>query len=332
MAATPRTTGRLPDFLIVGAPKAGTSALHAALAQHPQLAMSTVKEPKYFLCGDAPPPLFTGPGDAHSRREWIWRRDDYLDLFEEPGAEVLSGESTPLYLADADARRRIAATVPRARLICVLRDPVDRAYSNWTHLWVDGLEPIPDVVDACLAEPRRVDDGWAPFWRYLGLGRYGEQLAALFELFPREQVLIIRYRDLVDTPSEALDRVFRFLGVRPGVISAIPGDNTRPFVMDGWQTRALSSAVRAGSRLGSAFEPKAWRRVSRPLINALHRRGRAERPALPVDQRQTLLGHFEADLELLEHVTGTSFTDWRSEDSEGAFASRVADQDRPQAS
>jgi sulfotransferase family protein len=214
----------------------------------------------------------------------------------------------------------------------VLRDPVDRAYSNWTHLWVDGLEPIPDVVDACLAEPRRVDDGWAPFWRYLGLGRYGEQLAALFELFPREQVLIVRYRDLVDTPSEALDRVCRFLGVRQGVISAIPGDNTRPFVMDGWQTRALSSAVRAGSKLGSAFEPKAWRRVSRPLINALHRRGRAHRPALPVDQRQTLLGHFEADLELLEHVTGTSFADWRSEDSEGAFASRVVDQDRRHAS
>jgi hypothetical protein len=329
---SPHTTGRLPDFLIVGAPKAGTSALHAALAQHPQLAMSAVKEPKYFLCGDAPPPLFTGPGDAHSRREWIWRRGDYLDLFADPSAEVLSGESTPLYLADADARRRIAATVPQARLICVLRDPVDRAYSNWTHLWVDGLEPIPDVVDACLAEPRRVRDGWAPFWRYLGLGRYGEQLAALFDLVTREQVLVIRYRDLVDTPSQALDRVCRFLGVRPGVISAIPGDNTRPFVMDGWQTRALSSAVRAGSRLGSAFEPKAWRRASRPLIGALHRRGRAKRPALPRDQRRILLGHFEADLELLEQVTGTSFADWRSEDGAGAFATRVADQDQSRAS
>ena len=128
--ATLQTPGRLPDFLIVGAPKAGTTALHAALTQHPQLAMSAVKEPKYFLCGDVPPPLFTGPGDAHSRREWIWRRDDYRDLFPDPTAEVLSGESTPLYLADADARRRIAATIPHARLICVLRDPARTALDS----------------------------------------------------------------------------------------------------------------------------------------------------------------------------------------------------------
>ncbi len=324
--ATLQTPGRLPDFLIVGAPKAGTTALHAALTQHPQLAMSAVKEPKYFLCGDVPPPLFTGPGDAHSRREWIWRRDEYRDLFPDPTAEVLSGESTPLYLADADARRRIADTIPHARLICVLRDPVDRAYSNWTHLWVDGLEPIADVVEACLAEPQRIHDGWAPFWHYLRLGRYGEQLAALYELFPRDQVLVIRYRDVVDAPSETLDRVCEFLGVRPGAVSAIPGDNTRPFVAEGWQTRALSSAVRAGSRVGSAFEPQAWRRVSRPLVKALHRRGRAERPTLTAEQRRTLLDHFRADLDLLEQVTQQSFADWRGETGQGAFASRVADQ------
>ena len=324
--ASLRTTGRLPDFVIMGAPKAGTSALHAALAQHPQLAMSAVKEPKYFLCGDAPPPLFTGPGDAHSRREWIWRRADYLDLFADPSAEVLCGESTPLYLADADARRRIADTIPDARLICVLRDPVDRAYSNWTHLWVDGLEPIPDVVEACLAEPRRIHDGWAPFWHYLRLGRYGEQLGALYELFPREQVLVIRYREVVDTPQKTLDRVCDFLGVRQGAVGAIPGDNTRPFVAEGWQTRALSSAVRAGSRVGSVFEPKAWRRASRPLVRALHRRGRAERPSLTPEQRRTLLDHFHADLDLLEQVTQLSFADWRGETGQGAFAARVAEQ------
>ena len=322
--ASPQIAGRLPDFLILGAPKAGTSALHAALAQHPELAMSPIKEPKYFLCGDAPPPLFTGPGDAHSRREWIWRRGDYLDLFADPSAEVLCGESTPLYLADSDARRRIAATIPQARLICVLRDPVDRAYSNWTHLWVDGLEPIPDVVDACFAEHGRIRAGWAPFWHYLRLGRYGEQLDTLYKLFPRDHVLILRYRELVDTPKDALDRVCGFLGVRQGVVSAIPGDNTRPFIMDGWQTRALSSAVRVGSRLGSAFEPKAWRRASRPLVNALHRRGRTERPELGLTQRRALLAHFEADLDLLERVTEMPFADWRSETGQGAFATRSA--------
>src|SRR6476619_8494664 len=89
--------GRLPDFLIVGAPKAGTTALHAALAQHPQLHLSAVKEPKYYMCGDSPPPAYKGPGDAHSNREWIWQRERYLALFDEAPLGMLCGEATPFY-------------------------------------------------------------------------------------------------------------------------------------------------------------------------------------------------------------------------------------------
>src|SRR3982751_1900715 len=84
--------GRLPDFLLVGAPKAGTTALHAALAQHPELFLSEPKEPKYYLCGDSPPPAYRGPGDAHSNQEWIWQRQRYLDLFASAGAHQPGGE------------------------------------------------------------------------------------------------------------------------------------------------------------------------------------------------------------------------------------------------
>ena len=73
---------RPPDFFLIGAPKAGTSALHAALAAHPHLFLSRVKEPKYYMCGDSPPPAYKGPGDAHSNQEWIWQRERYLDLFD----------------------------------------------------------------------------------------------------------------------------------------------------------------------------------------------------------------------------------------------------------
>ena len=73
---------RPPDFFLIGAPKAGTSALHAALAVHPHLFLSRVKEPKYYMCGDSPPPAYKGPGDAHSNQEWIWQRERYLALFD----------------------------------------------------------------------------------------------------------------------------------------------------------------------------------------------------------------------------------------------------------
>jgi hypothetical protein len=102
----------LPDFCLIGAPKAGTTALHAALATHPQLHLSRVKEPKYFLCGDQPPAPQHGPGDAHSAREWVWKRADYEALFADAPAGTLRGESTPLYLADPAALDRMHADDP----------------------------------------------------------------------------------------------------------------------------------------------------------------------------------------------------------------------------
>ena len=135
----------LPDFFIAGVPKAGTTALHAALARHPALYMSAVKEPKFFLT-DGPPPAQGGPGDAKTYREHVWRRADYEGLFDAASAGQLRGESTPFYLYDLDAQRRLHGLRPDAKLIVVLRDPVERAHSNWQHLRSAALETEADFV------------------------------------------------------------------------------------------------------------------------------------------------------------------------------------------
>jgi hypothetical protein len=313
---------RLPDFLVIGAPKAGTTALHAALAGHRQLYLSPVKEPKYYLCGDSPPPGYKGPGDAHSNQEWIWQRPRYQALFDDAPTDALCGESTPFYLYNRDARRRIATDIPDARLVAVLRDPVDRAYSNWMHLWVDGLEPCADVVEACAHEQERIDAGWAPFWHYRGLGSYGRQLADLFEHFPREQVLLLRYRDLVDQPSETVDRVCRFLGVADQEVSTVPSDNSRPFVSPGPRTRAIGPVIRAGAKAGALLPPQAWRRISRPLVGQLHSRGNRARPRLTTEQRTALREPLLEDIDLLERVTGEDFGTWREHRDGATFAAR----------
>src|SRR6202161_2569308 len=123
----------LPDFFLAGAPKSGTTALHAALARHPSLYMSAVKEPKFFLT-DGPPPRRGGPGDVKTYREHVWQRDDYEALVATAPPGTLRGESTPFYLYDHAAQARIKALIPDARMIVVLRDPTERAHSNWTHL------------------------------------------------------------------------------------------------------------------------------------------------------------------------------------------------------
>src|SRR6185436_11899302 len=150
------------------------------------------------------PPAWRGPGDKHSQQEWIWRADRYFPLFAPAAQHQVRGESTPFYLWSRGAHRRIAEDLPDVRLIAVIRDPVDRAYSNWMHLWSDGLEPESDFVTAVAMEDARRRRGWAPFWRYRSLGLYGKQLAHAHTLFPSEQIHVLRYGDLVEAPEQTL--------------------------------------------------------------------------------------------------------------------------------
>lgn len=310
----------LPDFFVIGAPKAGTTALHAALAQHPQLYLSPVKEPKFFLC-DGPPPDHGGPGDAHSYREWIWRPDDYERLFDDAPAGSRRGESTPFYLSDFAAQERIRAAVPDARLIVILRDPVDRAYSNWAHLWADGLEPIGDFLEACAEETHRREAGWAPFWRYLETGLYGRQLEHLGTLFPREQVHIIRYLSLVEEPAATLDLVTRFLGVDEGVITEVPARNVGGYVPPTPYTRLLSTVFRHGASVGSHFPPQVWRKASMPL-QWLIQRTPQHRPELQPDERASLIDYFVDDIALVEQETGWNLDTWKTYREGGTYSVR----------
>ena len=313
----------MPDFLVIGAPKAGSTALHVALEQHPQLFLSTPKEPKYFLTGGRRPqrPHHRGPGDAHSAQEWMWRRADYERLFDAAPPGTLTGESTPFYLWDRAAHLRIAREAPRAKLIAIVRDPVDRAYSNWAHLRSDGLEPEADFRRACALEDKRACDGWAPFWRYQGLSRYGASLQHLFDVFPREQVHVLRYRQLIDEPTCTLDDIARFLGVEPGLMTTIPGSNMSAWAGPGVVNDGLRYLVRAGAAVGGYLPPRVWRQAQRPLLAALHR-GHPHRPTLPVPIRRELVDRFRDDVALLETLLGRSFQDWLGDSGRGTYAVR----------
>jgi len=312
-----------PDFLIIGAPKAGTTALHSALAHHPQVFMSTPKETKYFLCDQAPPPHWRGPGDKHSQREWIWRRSDYEALFADAPEGAVRGESTPFYLWSTGAHRRIAEALPDVRLIAVVRDPIDRAYSNWMHLWCDGLEPIPDFAEAFGRERERVHAGYAPFWRYRELGLYGEQLQHLYQYVAPERVLVMRYRELIDDPRAAVDRASAFLGISTGHVGEIPSDNARVYVEPSWRTQVLGPVVRGGAWLGQFAPPQVWRRAAPPLIRRLRGSGETHRPLLTQEQRSSLIDVFAEDIALLTRVTGQDFSQWLSPVSRGSFRQRA---------
>jgi Sulfotransferase family len=312
----------MPDFFVAGAPKAGTTALHAALAQHPSLHLSAVKEPKFFLT-DGPPPVQGGPGDSKTYREHVWRRSDYEALFDGAPPGTLRGESTPFYLYSAEAQLRIRAQVPDAKLIIVLRDPVERAHSNWTHLWSAGLDPIHDFLGACAAEDRRIAAGWAQFWHYKKLGLYGAQVEHLYSVFPREQVFLLRYHTMVEDPPGTLDKICAFLGVETGLLSDMPRENVTAHPDRTLRHRSMSRILRVGTLLPRSAGAAVTDRLERRL-----QQGGAPRRPLTWEQRRALIPYFEADIKLLEMLTGEDFSNWQlpRHDSGGLVGARPVGQ------
>jgi hypothetical protein len=196
----------LPNFLVIGAGKSGTTSLYRYLAQHSDVFMSPVKETNWFA--------YEGQGD--SLRYPIRTRDAYERLFEGVAAERAVGEASPQYLKSTVAAERIAAALPGVRLVALLRHPVDRAYSSYLHSLRDALER------------RGVEEALQPGSRYVELGLYHPQLSRYFERFDRSRIKVILYDDLAADPAAVMRDLYAFLGVDESFPSMLRPATTRP--------------------------------------------------------------------------------------------------------
>lgn len=205
----------LPNFLIIGAAKAGTTSLYRYLDQHPQIYMSPIKEPNFFAL-EGQPLDFCGPGDAqYIRRFSVTDPDAYEALFAGVRDEVAVGEASALYLYSPAAPVNICHYAPQMKLIAILRHPVERAYSAFLHLLRDEREPLTDFSCALGAEETRVRRGWEHIWHYRRMGFYAEQLWRYYRHFGRDQIRVYRYEELRDEPERLTADIFEFLGVDP---------------------------------------------------------------------------------------------------------------------
>jgi hypothetical protein len=210
--------GTLPDFIIVGAQKGGTTSLEAYLREHPDVLPCAAKEVHYFdgrryLWGDAwYRRQFMNPGDLQSTRRFRGRR-------------LIGGEATPYYLYHPQVPERISSLTPYAKLIALLRDPVERAYSQYQHNVRYDKEPL-SFVEALKREDEIVPAEHARIaadstyrseahhrYSYKLRGCYAEQIQRYYRYFPRNQLLILRSEDLFARPQEIYDQVLEFLGM-----------------------------------------------------------------------------------------------------------------------
>jgi hypothetical protein len=250
---------RLPDFLIGGAPRSGTTWLSRALDRHPGVYMAkpAKPEPKFFLVDD-----LYARGLEHYARTW------FADV--PPGR--VAGEKSTDYLESATAAERIARDLPDARLVFILREPVDRAYSNYRWTRMNGLESedfetalgLEDERERALPERLK----FARPYSYFSRGVYADLLQPYFDRIDRRRMLVLKFEDLTDRPSDLLIRLQAFLGVaaRPedaaglGVVNPSDRNETDQIpdhVLRDLRERYQPSNDRLAHLLGPEFE--VWR-------------------------------------------------------------------------
>lgn len=293
----------LPNFFVVGTGKAGTTSLYRYLQQHPQIFMSPVKEPSFFageIRAENLSPEFRRHAARQSRDLHRWLVEDwaeYVRLFDGAKDEIAVGEATPSYLWSASAAANIHARLPAAKIVMILRDPAERAYSHYLALGTEGLihSSFAGHIDRC-AQGTTPEIG--PYFPFLEVGLYCEQVKRYLARFPREAIRVYWYEEAWAAPRDFLRDLFEFLGVDPR-----------------WQPDlSLRSLERRAPRMAGARRILKKLDLLQPLSRMIPYRLRAlafgPAPKMTARDRQFLVEYYREDMLALSALLDRDLTAW----------------------
>lgn len=295
---------RLPDFLIIGSYKCGTTSLVDYLGQHPRVYLPWLQEPNYFAYEHDLESTGTRPdvdGASIYRRQRARTGKQYASLFEAAPSHCLVGECSPEYMHSPYASQRILEAIPAVRLLALLRNPVDRAFSDYQAFVRDGIED--ETFDQAIKRPFGRDSGQ----QYVVNGFYGRQLKTYFGLFPREHIKVMLSADLRTGPRELLADVCDWLGV--GNEGYVPDISQTRNVSGRPRNLAVSSAYRLRRRLRPWVKPLVSTRVQR-RADAVLASG-LKREDMSAEARSTLVKTYRKDIELLEELIDRDLAGWK---------------------
>jgi hypothetical protein len=272
----------LPNFLIIGAPKAGTTSLYDHLRAHPQVFMPRLKEPRFFG--------YDGRGDR--RKFPVHTLAEYEALFDGVTSETAVGEASPHYLIYPQAAGRIRELLPEARLIASLRNPVDRSFSVYQMNLRNGNTRSAAPFRAAIETDHNLRE------------TYAEKLERFFALFPRERIRILLLEDLEAAPDRTMRGLFGFLGVDEGFVPDLarvsnPGGEPR--------IRALHGLL--SDRRVRALGRRALPPALTDRLRALRSRNLKKRGPTPED-RGAALAVFRDDILRTQDLIGRDLSHW----------------------
>ena len=209
-----------PNFFIVGAAKSGTTSLYNYLKQHEDVFMSPIKEPQYFgddIHGesfgkfDALSYFKTSPlPEMHIANVNNW--EDYQKLFAEGQERKAIGEASTAYLFSKSAAREIKSKIPQAKIIIILRNPIERAYSHYL-MNIQGGISKQSFIDAINEDYEKKEKGWGVSNLYIEIGQYFQQIQRYFHEFPKDQIKILLFEDLINDQATLMEDIYSFLEI-----------------------------------------------------------------------------------------------------------------------
>jgi hypothetical protein len=312
---------KLPNFFIVGAPKAGTTSLYSYLEQHTQVYMSPIKELHYFafeyrlenFSEEERPRIARDMrsleeylrGDMREKRfgALVSNWEDYLKLFRNVSDEIAVGEASPCYLWSETAARNIAARIPHARIIINLRNPADRAFSHYLHMLTAGSTRRSfreQIYGNLRCEKQQIGS----LWPFLEFGRYYQQIKRYMNEFPRSQIHVSLYEDLERAPGPLISDLHAFLGVDRSFVTNVSHRHNEPRILK------LPGAVRylKERHIWPYLRNLAPRSLT-PRLRSLMLRSRASLTIEPAD-RALLTDYYRDDNLKLAALLNRDLTPW----------------------
>lgn len=298
-----------PTFLVIGVAKGGTTALYLQLKEHPSIYMSPVKEPCFFNHDG-----YCQVREGEGRPGQPETPEAYKALFDGVTDETAVGEATADYIEVPEAAARIHAWNPAMKIVVVLRHPVDRAYSHYAMMqgWGMGEVPVHQPFAKIfrkkilnnpnwLAEPHQAY-GCAPSLYYEGLKRY-------YDLFPREQIFVMKHDDMLRNAESSCEKIFTFLGVDP---TFRPNTKRRVYVgqvpTNGLMYHMLVRPNLAKSIAQTVIPTMLRRPISQRIRGMLV----AEKRDLDPKTRREFMAVYRDDTVKTQELTGVDLSDWLS--------------------
>jgi hypothetical protein len=289
----------LPNTFIIGAAKSGTTAVAAALASHPEVFVPCNKEPFYFAYPGVKPG-WCGPGD---RTDFVVEDfDDYCRLFSDASQHSVAVDASTGYLYSATAADNVYAFNKGAKIVAVLRQPAERAYSAFLHVQRRTTEETSDFTKALQLEEQRIAAGYEHLWHYRSMGLYAEQLKRWFARFPRDQIKVFLYDDLIGDPASFYGELFKFLGVDPDVSVDLTAKRNESQIP---KSKKLQSLLLSANPLKRGLA----RMTPEPLRKAVWRRS-LHKPGMPPEIRNELTQEFTGEIRLLEQLISRDLSRW----------------------